>query len=104
MSLGFENLKEDEEEEEEEDLFCQKQKQNCSTNIIKHRGVFPEGHMAIVLDISSKNENNTSNIIFLKKKNSIQYITRTRKWTYIYVPNTKVQNIKGEKLKLKPRS
>jgi len=52
------------EKEEEEYLFCQKQKQNLSTSIIKHKGRFPEEHMPIMLDTLSSAENRTSNIIF----------------------------------------
>ena len=50
---------------EEEYLFRQKQKQNLSTNIIKYRDWFPEGHTPIVLDALTNAENDrpTSNII-----------------------------------------
>ena len=50
----------EEEEEKSAYLFRQKQKQNVSTNVIKHIGGFPEGHTPIVLDTRSNAENGTS--------------------------------------------
>ena len=72
---------EEEEDEEEEYLFRQKQKKNLNTNIIKHKGGFPERHRPIVLDTLSSAENDrpTSNIVKKRKKNNIiQYITAAR--------------------------
>ena len=97
MSLGFENLKEEdeEEEEEEEDLFCQKQKQN--TNTIKHRGVFPEGHMAIVLDTSSKKKI-IHQILFLKRKRTVHNTLQehVNENTFMYqIPKYKTSKVKN---------
>ena len=58
---------EEEEDEEEEYLFRQKQKKNLNTNIIKHKGGFPERHTPIVLDTLSS----ASNIVKKERKRTL---------------------------------
>jgi len=57
--------------EEEEYLFCQKQKQNLSTNIRKHGGGFPEGHTPIMQDTLSSAEYDTSKYHKKKRKRTV---------------------------------
>ena len=74
------------EEEEEEYLFRQKQKKNLNTNIIKHKGGFPEKHTPIVLDTLSSAENDrpTSNIVKKEKEHYTTLQQQVNAHTFMY--------------------